>query len=472
MINQINNEYLLLFSSLLNKNNKKLSYEILIILLNISYLDKGELLFGSEEKVISNIASFMGNNRTDKILLNLGILLIKNITHKNSLVRQIFQNYHILQFFNEIYENFIFENNFMKNLIFCIGNFINSRFGDDNSLASIKIIKTQLNLNTPLEILVRYVYILFNLSYYNDPKVYNEMIKYNIPSILMNIYPFKKEKWKLGQNCDDKKEDDTNEISIKEKEKNERDLSLLILKILGKMLYSENKTISDNLLNNGIGKFLNKVFQSNDIKIIKNSFFCLSNLCVGFFGQISYLYNNDTIFEAFKVAQYVYDTLDSNNKFINSFINNDFIEAFKEINFAISLIIINSLYERLIPFARNHNYAIVKILLKGLRIFPECKYKNNKRLILYILNAISKLNEYEKNNDEEELLKNNISKYSEFLEKNGFKEILEKLMVNPDGEVADAAEKLYDILYLDKNNSDDNINIDDIIKDYKEEDDD
>ena len=91
MINQINNEYLLLFSSLLNKNNKKLSYEILIILLNISYLDKGELLFGSEEKVISNIASFMGNNRTDKILLNLGILLIKNITHKNSLVRQIFQ---------------------------------------------------------------------------------------------------------------------------------------------------------------------------------------------------------------------------------------------------------------------------------------------------------------------------------------------------------------------------------------------
>ena len=463
LINQINKEYLLLFTSLLNKNNKNLSYDTLIILVNISYTEEGELLFGEEEKAISNIATFMGNNRADIYLIDLGILLIKNITHKNSLVRQMFQNYKILQFFNEIYEKFIFDNNFMNNLILCIGHFINSRFSDNSCLISIKIIKTQLNANIPLEIVVKYVYILYNLSYYNEEKVYIEMIKNDIPTVLMNIYPFNNEKTEKYYK---EKEEDINN-NIKEKD-SKRELCLLILKILGKMLSTENKNISKNIIDNGIAKFLNKVFQSNDIKIIKNAFFCLSNLCAGSYGQISYLYDNDTIFEAFKVAEYVYDILFSNNKFIDSFITQDFIKTFREITYVISLIIINSLYERLIPFARNHNYAIVKMLLKGLKIFPEYYNKNNKNLIIYMLNAISKLNKYEKNNDEEELLKNNISKYSEFLEQNEFKEILENLLVNPDENIADVAQSIYDEFFI-TSNSNDNINIDDIIEDEDNE---
>ena len=52
---QITTEYLLIFTSLLNKGNKKLSYEILIILINITYTKQGEILFGEDEKVIKNI---------------------------------------------------------------------------------------------------------------------------------------------------------------------------------------------------------------------------------------------------------------------------------------------------------------------------------------------------------------------------------------------------------------------------------
>ena len=104
------------------------------------------------------------------------------------------------------------------------------------------------------------------------------------------------------------------------------------------------------------------------------------------------------------------------------------------------------------------------MLLKGLKIFPEYYNKNNKNLIIYMLNAISKLNKYEKNNDEEELLKNNISKYSEFLEQNEFKEILENLLVNPDENIADVAQSIYDEFFI-TSNSNDNINIDDIIED-------
>ena len=59
LIEQLNDEILLLLSSLLNKNNNSLSSEILIILINISYPLEGEMLFGNEEKVITNIANFL-----------------------------------------------------------------------------------------------------------------------------------------------------------------------------------------------------------------------------------------------------------------------------------------------------------------------------------------------------------------------------------------------------------------------------
>ena len=482
---QLNDEYLLLLTSLLNKNDKKLSFNILTILINVSFTDEGELLFGNEEKVISNIAKFMGNNRTDINLLDFSILLIKNITYKNTLVKQIFKNYNLIQFFNEIYIKFVFDKNFMRNLILCIGHFVDSRFGDPNILCSIKIIKTQLKSNIPVETLTQYVYILYNISFYADPKIIDEMVKNEIQKDFMNIYPFNIEYDKNNNNkYEEKKKYNNNDIIIEEKEnetKNYRQLSLLILKTFGKMLSLENNNIIQKIIDSGIAKFLNKVFQSTDIKIIKNAFFCLSNICGGTYGHISNLYDNDTIFEAFKVAEYVFDTLDSNNKFINSFITEDFINAFREINFAIALVIINSLYERLIPYVRNHNYAIIKVLLKGLKIFSDNNIDNkNKFLIIYILNAISKINEYEKNNDEEELIMSNLIKFPVFLEQNGFKELLGQLLLNPDENIVDVVENIYDELYDDNiNNNDndddndndnDNVNIDDIVDDEETED--
>ena len=417
----------------------------------------------------------MGNNRSDINLLDFSILLIKNITYKNSLVKQIFINYNIIQFFNEIYIKFVFDNNFMRNLILCIGHFVDSRFGDPNILCSIKIIKTQLNSNMPVELLTQYVYILYNISFYADPKIIEEMVKNEIQKDFMKIYPFNIEyDTKINKKYEEKKNNHNNDIIIEEKENETnkyRQLSLLILKTLGKMLSLENNNIIKKIIDSGIAKFLNKVFQSTDIKIIKNAFFCLSNICAGTYGQISNLYDNDTIFEAFKVAQYVFDTLDSNNKFINSFITEDFINAFREINYTIALVIINSLFERLIPYVRNHNYVIIKVLLKGLQIFSDNNIDNkNKLLIIYILNAISKINEYEKNNDEEELIMSNLIKFPQFLEQNGFKELLGKLLINPDENIVDVTETIYDELYDDNINNNDNINIDDIVEDEDNDD--
>ena len=467
LTDQLNDEYLLLLTSLLNKNNKKISYEILIILISISYFEKGELLFGTEEKVISNIASFLGNNRNDIILLNYGILLIKHITFKNSLVKSIFQNYNIIQFFNEVYEKFIFDKNFMENLILCIGHFVNSRFGDNNILCSIKIIKSQLNTNVPIELLTRYVYIIYNLVYYNNQKLFEEMIKNEIQIELMKIYPFTNN----NKNNEEKINENKFGFFIEQSMENNyyKDLRLIILKIFAKMLASENNEITQKILESGFAKFLNNVFQSTDIKIIKNSFSCLSCICAGTYGQISKLFENNTIYEAIKISNYIYETLDSNNKFISSLINDDFINTFKIINNFISLTIINSLYEKIIPYVRSHNYGIVKILLKGLNYFADNNiHNNNNYLIIQILNSISKLYVYESMNDKEEIIMKNSTSFSDFLDKNGFKETLEKLLLNSDVNIVDTAEKIYNELNYNDNDINEDINIDDIVEENNE----
>lgn len=468
---QLNNEYLILLTNLLNKKNINLSYEVLIILINVSFSNEGELLFGLDEKIISNIATFMGNNREDITLLDLGILLIKNITCINSMAKQAFQNFNIIQFFNEIYEKYVLDIDFMKNLILCMDHFVNSRFGDNNILCVIKIIKSQLNFNLPIELLFRYVFILYNLSYYNNPKVYEAMIQNEIQKDFIKIYPFNEDNLNINKNLEEKKDDNSIEI-IRENNKDinyNRELRIVILKIFGKIMSSANNNVIQSMLDSNISKFLTKVFQSTtDIKIIKIAFFCLSNICSGTSDQIKYLYNNETILEAFKAAQYVYDTLDSNNKFVDYAKTNYYMKAFRESNFFISLCIINSLYDKIMPYVRKQNYSILKILLKGLLVFNEnCIYEGNKKLIIYILNAIYKLNEYEKDDDEEEIIMSYSIKFKEFLDKNAFKEILEKLQMNSDENIVTTAENLYDDIYDNGNIINEDINIDDIIEDFK-----
>jgi hypothetical protein len=311
----------------------------------------------------------------------------------------------------------------------------------------------------PVRNLLEYVYILYNLSLSKNIKTYEAMAKYEVEKNLMDIYPFEND-----IKIKELNEENNNSINIEEKnitENNYQNLRLLILKILGKIMSSENNDeITQKVVDSGIAKFLNKVLQTNNIKIIKNVFFCASNICAGTYGQISNLYDNGTIFELIKAAKNIYDSLENNN-FINSGIRTDYINTFKEINYVISLTIMNSLYERLIPFTKYKNYTTILILLKGLKFFDDLNTSNNKLLLIYILNSISKLIDYDNTEDENEPQMFEGVNFREFLEQHGFKEILEKLQTNGDENIVDLAEKLYDKLYDD--DSDNNINIDDIV---------
>lgn len=460
-----------MFSSLLNKGIKKLSFEILIILINITFTKEGEMIFGEDENVIKNIATFLGNNKNDITLLGYGILLIKHITCVNSLVKQILYKYKIVDFFNEIYQKFLLNSDLMEDLILCLGHFINSRFSKNKDiLCAVIIIKQQLNKITPFESILKYLYILYNLVLYRDSIIYKKMIDENIHEKIMEIYPFEEDNYEqIKKNI---KYNNINDVNIKENYTSEKDLQklrLLIIKILGKLISIEDDNYAQKIIDSGISKFINKLLKSSDIKVIKNTFFCIHNICCGTYGQIANLYDNNTISLSLLVAKNVYETLISKNQFINNLSKKDFENALREIDYAFCMLITNSLYERLVPVIKYEDHIVILILLEGFK-FLEDNEKDND-LISLIIRAIAKLLEYFKNNDGNK----NTSDINlvEFLEKKGFKEILEKLQYNSDENIMNNAETLFED-YFDNssNNNSNNININDIIEDDEKAEDD
>ena len=179
------------------------------------------------------------------------------------------------------------------------------------------------------------------------------------------------------------------------------------------------------------------------------------------YGQISNLYDNNTVSLSLQVAKNVYEALRSKNQFINNKSKEEFVKTLREIDYSFSLLIINSLNERLIPVIKYDNHIVLLFLLEGFK-YLEDNEKDNE-LISLILRAISKLLDYFKKNDDE----NNYLTTSflvEFLEKNGFKEILERMQYNSDENIMKNSEIIFED-YFDNSIGDnsDKININDII---------
>ena len=452
----------MLFSSLLNKGNKQLAFDILIILINISYTQQGELLFGKDEDVINNISSFLGNNKTDNVLLGYGFLLIKHITTHNSLVKHILYKYKIIEFIYEIYQMHIFDSFLMDNVISCLGRFINLRFEKNkNFLGSIKIIKSQLNKNTEIFLLIKYIKILYNLAMYDDEVILKQMYEEEIYKNLLELFPFDDEHFK-DVNKNNKFSSINNDINIDDKEyykKELKNLRIIILKTLGRILDIKDKKYIQSIIDLGFYQFLNQLLKFTDIKILKYSFYCIGSICEGTYGQIINLYDNNTISLAYIVSKNIYQSLNSKNK-PNSELLPEYFKALKNIIFCFSLLILNSLNEKLIPFINADNYFIVSLLIEGLKLFDDPE--KDEHLILIIIDALNHLLRLPNNN------------FLLFLEQNSIKEIIDKLLLSPKESIVDKAQLFYDDYFDDgvDNNNNDKININDIIGEKEDDDDD
>ena len=451
---QIDDEFLTLITYLLKKGNKKMSFEILIILINVTYTMEGEMLFGKDQKVVENIASFIGNNKNDSTFVGLGLLLIKNMTNKNALVKQILYDYNIIEYFKEIYQKYILNSDIIENLILCLGHFINSRFSKNKYiLFSINIIKSQLNHNNNFQRLTAYINILYNLAYTKNCEIIKKMIDEEIYKPLMEIFPFDEDNFSKFYDST-KNNDNNNNIIIDEEtmKKKLQNMRILIIKIFQHLLLLEDNVYIQKLIDSGISQFINKLLKLSDIKIIKNTFNCIYLISFGTFGHVSDLYNNNTVSLALNVSKNVYEALNSKNQIINNNISKkDLLGALREISLAFSILIINSLYERIVPIIEYENGLILLLLKDTLKLIDELPNKRDS--ISYIFKAFYKI------------LKSFDENIKEFLEKNGFKEVLEKLLNNSDEEVSKCSSTIIDEFFDDGSNDNNNININDIIKD-------
>ena len=428
LVNQINSGFLIFLTSLFNRNHNKLSYDILYILINVSFNTKGEELFCSDEKILLNIATFLGNNKNDSKLLTNGIWLLRNII-SNKKIAEILLNFQLIDFFDTIYESL---------------------------LPAINIIKTQLRPNLQPDLLFKCFYSLLNIAHFNSSDVYQTMTNCKLHKEIMNLYPIIIEKinklniiiknYESKNNIDNNNEkEDEQYIQYKKDLENYNNIVLIILKILGKMMSLEDGILTQILIDSGISHFLKNALQSPNPQIIKNVSFCISNICAGTYGQMANLFENNTFIELIKVSKNIYEALDYNLKIDNEYYK-ALIDAFREINYAFSLAIINCIYEKIIPLAKYDNYAVILILVKGLNIFSN---KNYEDIINNILAALYKLivnDRGEKMDDNN----NNGTNFSKVMEKNGLKEYLEKLLAqSKNHKILYDAERIYDSIFND-----------------------
>ena len=451
-LSQINTEYMLLFVSLLNKNNKKLSCEILYIFIFISYPDKGEELFCLDEKILLGISTFLGNNKNDSNLLKYGIWLIMNIIGNNK-ISEIFLNYRIIDFFEEIYERNLLDSDFMTKLMICLKKLIiyksNLYTKNKNTdilclIPAIKIIKTQLRPNLPSKILYFYVNQLYTLSFFISFDIFYKMTEFKIHKEFMELYPLIIQKMfdinnrlkEIDSNINNNNNTNINEVKkqLESDLQNYINIELIILKIFGKMMSLEDGIITQILIDNGISKFLNFVLQSDEPKIIKNAAFCISNICCGAYGQLANLYEKNTFIELIKVSKNIYEALIYNSKYKDENYK-ILIDTFREINFAFANAIINSISEKRIPLASYDNCIVILFLVKGLDILKD---NNIDDIIICDLEALYRLiideRDEMKDNGENN---NNCLSFVEFMEKNGLREYLEKLSItNKNNEIS------------------------------------
>lgn len=439
LLSQFNIDYLSCLINLLYKDNNKLSYVILWILINISYIDSNELLFISNKDIIIKISQFLGKNKRDKILTYRGLWLIRNITFNNK-VKDMLLKYNIFEYFNEIYEKYCLDNKFIHNLFACIGNFTinpNKKY-IKQYLLIIKLLKYQLNTSINVKYLNKYVNYLYNLTNLNSDEIFKEILKEEIYKNLINIYPFK-----IKNN-----KNDNIYIIEEENDNSSNNLKILILKILGKILYLDDneELVIQNLINYGLINFLNKVIDTSDNnnKIIKNVSFCISNICTGNYDQINKLYDEQIFLKLVDKGNTIYEELKNNINLKSNEIK-ELQEAFREICYVFCLAIINSIYEKLLPLVKYQNSIIIIFIMEALNIF-----ENKIELIELCLNSIYHLVRYDKNTEEFNA-KIRVSEFnitfSEFMDRNGIKPILEILMNNKNEKINKMAEKIYDNIY-------------------------
>ena len=425
---QITNKILSILVNLLSKNNNKLSYVIIWILINIASTDIKEEIFIKENNIVYILANYLGKIKKDEILTYRGIYLLRNISYKNINIQEILLNYNIFGYCYEIFKKYLFYNDLAHNIIKLLGNFtfeINMKFVKQY-LILFDMIKSYLNKTTEVKKLNKYIMFLNNLCISDSDEIIEYFFKKEIYKNLIDVYPF------------------YDDIINSDEENNLNKLRILILKLFGKITSIEDKNqLNKSRIDFGIFNFFNKIIDSfefnNNYKIIKNLLLSITNLSIDL-DYPTILYNTGIISKLIKLGEIIYNSFKDSINY-----NKDLIISFRELCKTFSIIIKISLYKDLIPVIQCNNYLIIIFLIEGLSLFEK-----KKDLIELIFEALYKLVEYDKIMEEyNKNIRNDYlnDDFSQIMDRNGIKNVLDNYIFDKRKDINILANKLFKKIY-------------------------
>ena len=414
--------------NLLSKNNNKLSYVIIWILINIASTDIKEEIFIKENNIVYILANYLGKIKKDEILTYRGIYLLRNISYKNISIQGILLNYNIFGYCYEIFQKYLFDNDLAHNIIKLLGNFtfeMNVKFVKQY-LILFDMIKSYLNKTTEVKKLNKYIMFLNNLCISDSDEIIEYFFKKEIYKNLIDVYPF------------------YDDIINSDEENNLNKLRILILKLFGKITSIEDKNqLNKSLIDFGIFNFFNKIIDSfefnNNYKIIKNLLLSITNLSIDL-DYPTILYNTGIISKLIKLGEIIYNSFKDSINY-----NKDLIISFRELCKTFSIIIKISLYKDLIPVIQCNNYLIIIFLIEGLSLFEK-----KKDLIELIFEALYKLVEYDKIMEEyNKNIRNDYlnDDFSQIMDRNGIKNVLDNYIFDKRKDINILANKLFKKIY-------------------------
>ena len=437
VVNKLNKKYMLYLIELLNKNENRLLYNLLRILINISYTEESDYIFCNNLELINKISQFIQNNKNNDIFVFSKILILKNMTSENNIIKLRFIELGIINYLIEISNNYSDDIELVHKIIICIGNFtimpsiVHSKY----YFPCILILKNHLSKTTNLKRISKYLSFLYNLSLLKTNEILIEMVKKDVHKVLMNIFPFEGINKNETQNLlfsnkflDDKKNIIYYDI-----------IRQLSLKIFVKLI-SIDEANTKILIDNYFLEFLHKLLFSKNIKIIKIVILCFKIICEDYFVYINKLIINGSLKKFMNFGKNIYFAFKSYIK-INDNDMKELIEIYKEICYIISLIINNCKYEQFIPLFNYNKLTIILFLAKSFSIFQK-----DINLIISCLNALYKLVIYDKIKEQSENYDSSTS-FSLIMDNQGISIELEKLKLFENEEINKKAEYLYNSIY-------------------------
>ena len=425
IINQIKKDILQKILSFLNYTiDKQIIFETLCILINLSYDIKGAKLIGDKNNdyyllTIKNSLMFSLN---DKIILYYTLWLIKNLCHEITEIKLFFYNNCIFDYFLKIIEKYEFDDEINKMLITVITNISKTNIFSNVDKEYIKVIPflvKNLTFIGNANDIQKPFYILFKMSETRNLKVLDSLLSCGIHKKIIKMY----------------KEIKTNnlqeDIIIK--------IKLFILMILGNIASGDNIQ-TQTLINNGIIDFVNELLKEYNLKILKNVFWIVESICSGSLGQISCLFEKNTIYFIIQIGILLYENIgNQNNDNIKSIL---LIQNYKTIIRIICLCITGSLNQEVISILSYENHISLSFLIYALKNFQD-----DYKLIYLIFKTFHTIKLIEEILPDSSYYPNDYSYFS-FMIDNGLENILEKLSNCENVNISKEAEYFYDTLIL------------------------